>query len=96
MASSSKKSADPLLFLEVKPLCAYPHMQKFIDGLPLDAEHKEKLLVELHIFEHELLANGFRLYSAVGRDVGAQVLEQALTVFTEEYSSWLKGRSARS
>ena len=65
MADLPAKIADPLQFLTEKPLCAYPSIQELILGLKLDDKQREKLLVELHRFEHALLADGFELYSAV-------------------------------
>ena len=81
----AEKIADPLQFLVEKPLCAYPFMVKLLTDLHLDAQHKEKLLVELHRFEHALLAEGYELYSAVGREVGAKVLDGVVKTIAEQY-----------
>jgi hypothetical protein len=83
-----KKMADPLQFLSEKPFCAYPQMWVFIESLKLSAPEQEKLLIELHRFEHKLLVAGYELYSTEGRDLGAKVLDRALAVFAEEYPKW--------
>jgi hypothetical protein len=89
MASLPRKIADPLQFLSVQPFCAYPHMAKLILSLNLDQDEQDKLLAELHRFEHTLLAAGYQLYSAVSRATGAKVLDGALSVFAEEYPKWV-------
>jgi hypothetical protein len=88
MVSLSKKTADPLQFLVEKPLCAYPSMYEFILRLGLDEQQRDKLLVELHRFEHALLTEGFTLYSAVGRQLGSKVLDRAIRTIGEEYPKW--------
>ena len=93
MASLPKKIADPLQFLSIQPFCAYPPMVKLILSLHLGPEEQEKLLAELHRFEHTLLAAGYQLYSAVGRTNGSKVLDGALKVFADEYPKWQAKKS---
>jgi len=83
-----EKKADPVQFLSEKPFCAYPQMVKLIASLKLTPQELEKLLIELHVFEHTLLAAGYELYKTAGRELGAKVLDGALTVFAEEYVKW--------
>ncbi len=95
MVDLPEKIADPLQFLVEKPLCAYPSMRALILELKLDDQQREKLLVALHRFEHALLAEGFELYSAVGRELGAKVLDGTVDTIAKEYPKWKQTQSSR-
>ena len=79
------KVGDPINFLTVQPFCAYPHMKQIIKSLGLSGPDLKKMLVEIHRFEHTVLAAAHQFYAAVGQTNGAKMLDGVVTVLGEEY-----------